>query len=72
MGIELDSITDAQKLYYTYSSAMGFNVQKGDIRHYKKNTISTRRWVCFKEGLRSKKNLKRENRKKEPKALTIN
>ena len=36
MGIELDSITDAQKLYYTYSSAMGFNVQKGDIRHYKK------------------------------------
>ena len=36
MGIELDSITDAEKFYYTYSSAMEFNVQKDNIRHYKK------------------------------------
>ena len=31
-----------------------------------------RRWVCFKEGLRYKKDLEKENRKKEPKALTRN
>ena len=70
MGFEFDSIEDAEKFYNTYSSAMGFSVRKDDIRHYKNGTISIRRWVCSKEGLRSKKDLEKENRKKEPKALT--
>ena len=60
MGFKFDSVEDAEKFYNTYSSAMGFSVRKDDIRYYKNGTVSMRRWVYSKEGVRSKKNLARE------------
>ncbi|PON34325.1 FHY3/FAR1 family [Parasponia andersonii] len=70
VGLEFETLEKAEAFYYMYSSVVGFNVQKDDVKHDKRGLIFLRRWVCSMEGLRRKKHLERIDRKRKPKALT--
>ncbi|XP_030507298.2 uncharacterized protein LOC115722274 isoform X1 [Cannabis sativa] len=70
VGLEFHTLEKAEAFYYMYSSVIGFNVRKDDVKRDKRGLVYLRRWVCSKEGQRRQKHLERVDRKRKPKALT--
>ncbi|KAK0608530.1 hypothetical protein LWI29_031964 [Acer saccharum] len=57
MGKEFISVTDAEEFYKKYSYCIGFSMRKDRVSQDTHGLITIRRWVCSKEGYRSKKML---------------
>ncbi|KAK0577467.1 hypothetical protein LWI29_033321 [Acer saccharum] len=70
MGKEFISVTDAKEFYKKYSYGMGFSMRKDRVSRDTHGLITIRRWVCSKEGYRSKKNVDRTDRVREPRGQT--
>lgn len=52
VGLEFDNIEDAFQFWLAYRARVGFGVRKLYANKNKDGTISSRRFVCSKEGLR--------------------
>ena len=70
MGKEFISVTDAEEFYNKYSYGMGFSTRKDRLSRDTHGLITIRRWVCSKEGFRSKKHVDMTDRVREPKGQT--
>ena len=55
-GLKFSSLDDGGEFYNTYAKLVGFSICKDEIKHNKDNIVTSRRWVCAKEGLRIRKN----------------
>ncbi|KAI8554713.1 hypothetical protein RHMOL_Rhmol05G0119600 [Rhododendron molle] len=65
-----DSDKDGERFYNAYAKVKGFSVRKDNIHKDNEGIVTSRKWVCSKEGYREPKYMKREDRKKESMALT--
>ncbi|TXG66554.1 hypothetical protein EZV62_007829 [Acer yangbiense] len=70
MGKEFISVTDTEEFYKKYSYGMGFSMRKDKLCRDTHGLITIRRWVCSKEGYRSKKHVDRTDRVREPREQT--
>ncbi|KAK0581374.1 hypothetical protein LWI29_013012 [Acer saccharum] len=70
MGKEFISVTDAEEFYTQYSYGMGFSTRKDRLCRDTHGLITVRRWVCSKEGYRSKKHVDITDRVREPRGKT--
>ncbi|KAI8554725.1 hypothetical protein RHMOL_Rhmol05G0120700 [Rhododendron molle] len=61
---------DGERFYNAYAKVKGFSVRKDNIHKDNEGIVTSRKWVCSKEGYREAKYMEREDRKKEPMALT--
>ncbi|KAK3195835.1 hypothetical protein Dsin_027145 [Dipteronia sinensis] len=66
MGKEFISVTDGEDFYKKYSYAMGFSMCKDRLCRDTHGLITIRRWVCSKQGYRSKKHVDRTDMVREP------
>ncbi|XP_050259192.1 protein FAR1-RELATED SEQUENCE 5-like [Quercus robur] len=55
-GLKFSSLDDGGEFYNTYAKLVGFSIRKDEIKRNKDNIVTSRRWVCAKEGLRIRKN----------------
>ncbi|XP_030945725.1 protein FAR1-RELATED SEQUENCE 7-like [Quercus lobata] len=55
-SLKFNSLDDGGEFYNTYAKLVGFGIRKDEIKHNKDNTVTSRRWVCAKEGLQIRKN----------------
>ena len=55
-SLKFSSLDDGGEFYNTYAKLVGFNIRKDEIKRNKNNIVTSRRWVCAKEGLRIRKN----------------
>ncbi|TXG60867.1 hypothetical protein EZV62_012230 [Acer yangbiense] len=62
IGKEFIFVTNAKEFYKKYSYCMGFSMRKDRVSRDTHGLITIRRWVCSKEGYRSKKNVDRTDR----------
>ncbi|WJZ99619.1 hypothetical protein VitviT2T_018045 [Vitis vinifera] len=69
--MEFSSVEEAEEFYNLFAKVTGFSVRKDDVKRDKNQNIVSRKWVCSKEGYRHKMCLENENRKREPKAVTL-
>ena len=67
---ELNCTDEAKTFYNIYAKAIGFSVQKDDLKRDKNGSIISPKWVCSKEGHRLAKCFQNENRQCEPRSLT--
>ncbi|TXG48584.1 hypothetical protein EZV62_024459 [Acer yangbiense] len=70
IGKEFIYVTDAEEFYKKYSYGMGFSMHKDRLCRDTHGLITIRRWVCSKEGHRSKKHVDKTDRVREPKWQT--
>ena len=49
-GLRFSSLDDGGQFYNTYVKFVGFSICKDEIKRNKNNIITSRRWVCAKEG----------------------
>ena len=70
IGKEFISVTDAEEFYNKYSYVIGFSTRKDRLCRDTHGLITIRRWVCSKEGYRSKKHVDRTDRVREPRGQT--
>ncbi|KAK0594891.1 hypothetical protein LWI29_001629 [Acer saccharum] len=70
MGKEFISVTDVEEFYTQYSYEMGFSMRKDRLCRDTHGLITIRRWVCSKEGYRSKKYVDRTDRVRKPRGQT--
>ncbi|KAL9415047.1 hypothetical protein AB3S75_043342 [Citrus x aurantiifolia] len=70
IGRVFASIEEAETFYFDYAKSIGFSVRKNIMRTNVQGQVTIRRWVCSKEGKRSKKYLQLRDRKKTAKPLT--
>ncbi|KAK9199756.1 hypothetical protein WN944_014949 [Citrus x changshan-huyou] len=70
IGRVFSSIEEAETFYFDYAKSIGFSVRKNIMRTNVQGQVTVRRWVCSKEGKRSKKYLELPDRKKTAKPLT--
>ena len=66
---ELNCTDEAKTFYNIYAKAIGFSVQKDDLKRDKNGGIISPKWVCSKEGHRLAKCFQNENRQCEPRSL---
>ena len=52
IGLRFNSIDDGGQFYNTYAKLVGFSIRKDEIKRNKNNIVTSRRWVCAKEGFR--------------------
>lgn len=69
-GLEFDSENAAWEFYCSYARCHGFSVRKDDVYRDSKNNIVMRQLVCSRQGLRNKKHLLRNDRRREAKPIT--
>ena len=50
-GLKFSSLDDGGELYNTYAKLVSFSIRKDEIKCNKDNIVTSRRWVCAKEGL---------------------
>ena len=55
-GLKFSSLDDGGEFYNTYAKLVGFSIRKDEIKRNKNNIVTSRRWVCAKEGLQIRKN----------------
>ena len=55
-SLKFSSLDDGGEFYNTYAKFFGFSIRKDEIKCNKNNIVTSRRWVCAKEGLRIRKN----------------
>ena len=55
-GLKFSSLDDGGEFYNMYAKLVGFSIRKDEIKRNKNNIVTSRRWVCAKEGLRIRKN----------------
>ncbi|KAH9646936.1 protein FAR1-RELATED SEQUENCE [Citrus sinensis] len=70
IGRVFSSIEEAETFYFDYAKSIGFSVRKNIMRTNVQGQVTVRRWVCSKEGKRSKKYLEIPDRKKTARPLT--
>ena len=70
IGKEFIFVTDAEEFYNKYSYVIGFSTRKDRLCRDTHGLITIRRWVCSKEGYRSKKHVDRTDRVREPRGQT--
>ncbi|KAK3222743.1 hypothetical protein Dsin_009768 [Dipteronia sinensis] len=70
VGKEFISVTDAEDFYKNFSCGMGFSMRKDRLCRDTHGLITIRRWVCSKEGYRSKNHVERTDRIHEPRGQT--
>lgn len=56
-GMEFDNIEQASQFWLAYSAHVGFGVRKRYTNKNKDDTISSCRFICFKEGVQKRKNI---------------
>ena len=54
--MKFSSLDDGGEFYNTYAKLVEFSIRKDEIKRNKNNIVTSRRWVCAKEGLRVRKN----------------
>ncbi|XP_065626604.1 protein FAR1-RELATED SEQUENCE 5-like [Quercus suber] len=54
-GLKFSSLDDGGEFYNTYAKLVGFSIRKDEIKRNKDNIVTSRRWVCAKEGLFERK-----------------
>ncbi|KAL9408394.1 hypothetical protein AB3S75_046870 [Citrus x aurantiifolia] len=62
IGRVFSSIEEAETFYFDYAKSIGFSVRKNIMRTNVQGQVTIRRWVCSKEGKRSKKYLELPDR----------
>ncbi|KAI9200053.1 hypothetical protein LWI28_001946 [Acer negundo] len=67
---KLDSVEDTGAFYHGYSKTVGFGVRLSNKKHDSKGRITSRVWVCEKEGFRHKKYMCNTNSKRRPQLQT--
>lgn len=67
---EFKTVDEAETFYNEYSAAFGFGTRRHGIHRDRKDNITSRSWVCSKQGTRGAKWLNKENRKRSPKKVT--
>ena len=55
-GLKFSSLDDGGEFYNMYAKLVRFSIRKDEIKRNKNNIVTSRRWVCAKEGLRIRKN----------------
>ena len=50
-GLKFSSLDDGGEFYNTYAKLVSFSIRKDEIKRNKDNIVTSRRWVCAKEGL---------------------
>ncbi|KAK4595456.1 hypothetical protein RGQ29_013782 [Quercus rubra] len=55
-SLKFSSLDDGGEFYNTYAKLVGFSIRKDEIKRNKNNIVTSRRWVCAKEGLQIRKN----------------
>ena len=69
IGRDFSSIEDVEEFYFAYAKIIDFSVRKDIKRANSKCNVTIKRWVCSKEGKKSKKYLNRSDRKRVAKLL---
>ena len=70
IGLRFNSIDDGGQFYNTYAKLVGFSIRKNEIKRNKNNIVTSRRWVCAKEGFRIARKEDNLNCKREAKPIT--
>ncbi|KAK3198633.1 hypothetical protein Dsin_022048 [Dipteronia sinensis] len=60
VGMEFDSVDNAEEFYQKYSEVIGFSVRKDELRRAHDGSLKLRHWVCFKQGYRPQKYVEQE------------
>ncbi|KAL4593859.1 hypothetical protein ACB092_M009000 [Castanea dentata] len=69
-GLRFSSIDDGGQFYNTYAKLVGFSIRKDEIKRNKNNIVTSRRWVCAKEGFRTTRKEDNLNCKREARPIT--
>ncbi|KAK9993976.1 hypothetical protein SO802_023679 [Lithocarpus litseifolius] len=51
-SLRFSSLDDGGQFYNTNAKLVGFSIHKDEIKRNKNNIVTSRRWVCAKEGFR--------------------
>jgi hypothetical protein len=70
LKLEFGTVDEAYEFYYRYGRCKGFAIRKGDVRSNSSGIITMREFVCNKQGLRDKKHLSRNDRKRDHRRMT--
>ena len=70
IGLRFNSIDDGGQFYNTYAKLVGFSIRKDEIKRNKNNIVTSRRWVCAKEGFRIARKEDNLNCKREARPIT--
>ena len=54
--MKFSSLDHGGEFYNTYAKLVSFSICKDEIKRNKNNIVTSRRWVCAKEGLQIRKN----------------
>ena len=54
--MKFSSLDHGGEFYNTYAKLVSFSIRKDKIKRNKNNIVTSRRWVCAKEGLQIRKN----------------
>ncbi|KAF7112926.1 hypothetical protein RHSIM_RhsimUnG0178400 [Rhododendron simsii] len=65
-----DMHEDGETFYNAYAKVNGFSIRNYNMHKDNAGIVKSRKWVCSKEGYRDTKYLEREDRIREPQALT--
>ncbi|KAI9174328.1 hypothetical protein LWI28_015722 [Acer negundo] len=68
--MKFDLVEDTRAFYHGYSRAVGFGVRLSNKIHDSKGKITSRVWVCEKEGFRHKKYMCNTNSERKPRLQT--
>ncbi|KAF3950776.1 hypothetical protein CMV_023511 [Castanea mollissima] len=69
-SLRFSSIDDGGQFYNTYAKLVGFSIRKDEIKRNKNNIVTSRRWVCAKEGFRTTRKEDNLNCKREARPIT--
>lgn len=67
LGRTFGSLVEAQNFFTTYSQCLGFGLRKDEKRRDNAGMVKIRRWVCYKQGLRRKKDVDETEAVQKPK-----
>ncbi|KAI9177530.1 hypothetical protein LWI28_016351 [Acer negundo] len=67
---KFDSVEDAGAFYHGYSRVVGFDVRLSNKNHDSEGRITSRVWVCEKEGFQHKNYMCNTNSKRRPRLQT--
>ncbi|XP_071923050.1 protein FAR1-RELATED SEQUENCE 5-like [Coffea arabica] len=71
MSMKFNTENEAEAFYVMLGRATGFSVRKSyKLKDPETGRVRYRQWVCSRHGLRDEKHIQREDRQREPKAVT--
>ncbi|XP_027071742.2 protein FAR1-RELATED SEQUENCE 5-like [Coffea arabica] len=70
MTMQFETVKNAECFYLNYGKAIGFGIRRGYKKKHPDGYVRYRAWLCNREGKRDDKHIERQDRQREPKAMT--